>query len=246
MTAVMDVDMAAAVLMATHERADDLGVPAAQRVYLHGSGLAQEPATMAARPEPWRSPAMAHALRSALGGTPPDRVAHLDLYSCFASSLAYAADALGLSAHRSLTVTGGLPYHGGPGSNYGTHALAAMAEVLRHDPDSYGLVTGVGMHMTSHSASLWSTRPGACSPPEPLGPLPTVPVTGEAGGPARVVTFSTVHSRQGPELTALICDLPDGSRSYARLEHPLTADTDLVGAPVTLAPADKGATTAHL
>ena len=155
-------------------------------------------------------------------------------------------DALGLPAGRSLTVTGGLPYHGGPGSNYSTHALAAMTEALRHDPGSAGLVSGIGMHMTSHSASLWSTRPGAFVPTETAAPLPTVPVAAEAEGPARVMTFSTVHTRQGPEWTALICDLPDGSRTYARLDEPAPADADLVGQTVTLSPADKGATTAHL
>jgi acetyl-CoA C-acetyltransferase len=246
MTAIMDVDMAAAVLLATEERADALGVPADQRVYLLGDGYAEEPATMAARPEPWRSPAMASAMHSALGGTPPDDVAYFDLYSCFASSLSFGADALGLEAGRRLTVTGGLPYHGGPGSNYSTHALAAMAEALRRDPGATGLVSGIGMHMTSHSASLWSTRPEAYVPSGPADPLPTVAVTGEAEGTGTVVTFSTVHSRQGPESTALICDLPDGSRTYARLDQPAPADADLAGRPVTLTPGDKGATTAHL
>ena len=201
---------------------------------------------MAARPEPWRSPAMATAMAAALGSRNADEVAHLDLYSCFASSLSFGADTLGLQADRRLTVTGGLPYHGGPGSNYSTHALAAMTEVLRHDPGAAGLVSGIGMHMTSHSASLWSTRPGAFVPPESAADLPTVPVATEAEGPARVLTFSTVHTRQGPEWTALICDLPDGSRSYARLDVPVPADVDLVGQTVTLSPADKGATTAQL
>ncbi len=245
MTAIMDVDMAAAVLLATEERADALGVPTEQRVYLHGTGYAEEPATMASRPEPWRSPAMAAAMHSALVGSSADDVAYLDLYSCFASSLSFGADALGLAADRSLTVTGGLPYHGGPGSNYSTHALAAMAEALRADPGAAGLVSGIGMHMTSHSASLWSTRPGQYVPSPPAEGFPTVPVTGEAEGPATVVTFSTVHSRQGPESTALICDLPDGSRTYARLDEPVADGDDLVGQPVTLSPGDKGATYAH-
>ena len=152
---------------------------------------------------------------------------------------------LGLPEGRGLTVTGGLPYHGGPGSNYSTHALAAMTEALRRDPGSAGLVSGIGMHMTSHSASLWSSRPGAYVPSEPAGALPTVPVATEAEGPGTVLAFSTVHSRQGPESTALICDLPDGSRTYARLDEPVSADTDLVGQSVTLTPGDKGATDAH-
>jgi acetyl-CoA C-acetyltransferase len=246
MTAIMDVDMGAAVLLATESRADSLGVPPDRRIYLHGTGTADEPSTMAARPEPWQSPAMATALRAALGQTSVDEVGHLDLYSCFASSLSFAGDALGLAPGRALTVTGGLPYHGGPGSNYCTHALAAMTETLRADPGAHGLVSGIGMHMTSHAASLWSSRPGPYRPPEPAPALPTVPVASDASGPATVVSFSTVYNRQGPEWTALICDLPDGSRTYARLEDPAPAETDLTGLSVTVSPTDKGATTARL
>jgi hypothetical protein len=120
-----------------------------------------------------------------------------------------------------------------------------MAEALRADPGSAGLVSGIGMHMTSHSASLWSTRPGTYVPSEPAAALPSVPVTTEAEGPATVVTFSTTYSRQGPESTALICDLPDGTRSYARLDEPAPAEDDLVGQTVTLSPGDRGATDAH-
>jgi acetyl-CoA C-acetyltransferase len=246
MTAIMDVDMAAAVLLSTEARADSLGVPPDRRIYLHGTGAAEEPSTMAARPEPWRSPAMAESLWAALGRTAIDEVGHLDLYSCFASSLSFASDALGIAPDRTLTVTGGLPYHGGPGSNYCTHALAAMTESLRADPGSFGLVSGIGMHMTSHAASLWSSRPGAYQPSEPAEPLPTLPVATDASGTATVVSFSTVYNRQGPEWTALICDLPDGSRTYARLEEPAPAEVDLAGLTVTVSPTDKGATTAHL
>jgi hypothetical protein len=82
-------------------------------------------------------------------------------------------------------------------------------------------------------------------PGGPAGGLPTIPVTGEADGPARVLTFSTVHSRQGPEWTALICELPDGSRSYARLDEPAPADVDLIDQTVTLSPGERGATIAH-
>ncbi len=250
MTAVMDVDMAAAVLLATEEAADRLGVPADRRVYLRGAGAGEEPPALAARPDLWRSPALAAAVGGALGTGGADGVAHLDLYSCFASSLAFARDALGITDDRPLTVTGGLPYHGGPGSNYTTHALAAMVEVLRDDPGSLGLVTGVGMHMTHHAATLWSTTPGRAGPVEdpPAGPVedpPAVPVTAGAEGPATVTTFSTVHHRDGPEWTALICDLPDGTRAYARMEEPPAGGDDLVGTAVTLTAGPRGVTTAR-
>jgi acetyl-CoA C-acetyltransferase len=247
MTAIMDVDMAAAVLVATEAKADALGVPAERRVYLWGTGAASEPPAMASRPELWRSPAMEAAMAGALGGRAADEVDHFDLYSCFASSLGFACDALGLEPDRGLTVTGGLPYHGGPGSNYTTHALAAMVEVLRGDPGSVGLVSGIGMHMASHAAALLSARPGPTpSESAPARPAPpTVPLATGADGPARVAACSTVYSREGPEWTALIGDLPDGSRTYARMDDPVADGVDLIDETVTLAPGRRGATTAR-
>ncbi len=245
MTAVMDVDMAAAVLVATHERADALGVPADKRVYLRGSGSAAEPATMATRPDLWRSPAMQTAMESALGPHSIDDVGHLDLYSCFASSLSFGRDALGIGADRQLTVTGGLPYHGGPGSNYGNHALAAMVECLRRDPDSLGLVTGIGMHMTTHAAALLSTRPGPAPRAVSSDEGAAVPLAAAADGPARVLAWSTAYGRQGPEWTAAICELADGSRCYARIEEPPADDVDLAGRTISVTTGDRGVTTAR-
>ena len=201
---------------------------------------------MASRPDLWRSPAMGAAMASALGAVPADEVAHLDLYSCFGSSLAFAADALGASPDRPLTVTGGLPYHGGPGSNYTTHALAAMVETLRSDPGSFGLVTGIGMHMTSHAAALLSTRPGLLAPPVAPPEFPTVPVVASVEGPAVVQAWSTTYGRQGPEWTALIAELADGSRCYARLEEPPEEGVDLSGRTVTVVTGDNRVTTATL
>lgn len=194
MVAVMDVDMAAAVVVATHEAADRLGVPSERRVYLRGSGSASDPRYLAEHPDLARSPGLRRALGGALAGAGrgPGEVAHLDLYSCFGSSLHFATDALGLDPvtdGRRLSVTGGLPYAGGPASNYVTHALASMAEVLRDDPGSLGLVTGVGMHMTKHAAAALSTTPpsGLFRPAGPM-PEPTVvagaPGTGSHGGSA--------------------------------------------------------------
>ena len=62
-------------------------MPEERRVYLRGWGYAEDPAHVAGHPELWRSPAMAAAARAALAGAGigADDVAHLDLYSCFAS-----------------------------------------------------------------------------------------------------------------------------------------------------------------
>ena len=142
MVAVMDVDMAAALVMTSHAEADRLGVPADRRVYLRGWCYATDPVSSPSTPTCGarrRWPPRA-ARRSASAGIGVDDVAHFDLYSCFGSSLHFACDALGIAADdtRALTVTGGLPYHGGPGEQLPGHAIAAMVETLRADPGALG------------------------------------------------------------------------------------------------------------
>jgi acetyl-CoA C-acetyltransferase len=229
MTSIMDVDMAAALVLASEERADALGVPAERRVYLRGWGYAEDPVHVAGHPELWRSPAMAAAAGAALegAGIGVDDVAHLDLYSCFASSICFALDALGIPEDdpraRAVTQTGGLPYHGGPGSNYMTHSLAAMTETLRAggDAGAYGVVSGVGMHMQKHAYGVLSTDPGAgvVADPAPfVADGPAVPIVGSPEGKATVSTYSVLHGRDGePERALLVCDV-EGGRCYAQLD----------------------------
>lgn len=251
--AVMDVDQASAVLLATHAAADALGVPAERRVYLRGWCYATDPYYLAEHHDHSRSPAMAAAATEALAraGVGADDVAHLDLYSCFASSVHLALDALGLGPDdpRPFTVTGGLPFAGGPGSTYLGHAVATMARVLRADPGSYGVVSGVGMHMSKHVWAVYSTRPGAVEPPDEAAVQARLDAAGRraitptATGPATVVTYTVAHGRDGPpEWGLAICDLPDGSRCYARITDPgLLAEaeaTEWVGRPARLAAGD--------
>jgi acetyl-CoA C-acetyltransferase len=254
MTSIMDVDMAAAVILASTAKADELGVPEERRVYLRGYGYAEDPVHVAAHPELWRSPAMASAAGAALAGAGigADDVAYLDLYSCFASSVCFALDALGISEDdprsAAVTRTGGLPYHGGPGSNYMTHSLAAMAETLRFDPGAYGVTSGVGMHMQKHAYGVWSTAPGGGVVEDPV-PYAAweepVGIVGSPSGRATVATYSVLHGRDGgPERALLVCDLPEGGRCYALLEGGaealVEAETyELVGRQVTLTPKDQ-------
>jgi acetyl-CoA C-acetyltransferase len=273
MTAIMDVDMAAALLVASAETADSLGVPDDRRVYLRGWGYAEDPVALGARVDLWRSGAMAASSAAALSaaGVAADAVDHLDLYSCFTSSVAFALDALGLDPARSrrngpeaperpVTMTGGLPYHGGPGSNYLTHSLATMAERLRAEPGTFGMVSGVGMHMNKHTFAVYSTEPGPLVPPDDddvaaAARVEERPVLESYEGPASVATYSVVHGRDGgPEWAALVCDVPaDGSgepaRCYARLSDAgalaEAERVELIGRPVRLV-ATAGHTEARL
>jgi len=248
MTSIMDVDMSAAVLMASAEKADALGIPEDKRVYLRAWSYAEDPVHVADHRDLWRSPAMARASSETLeaAAVSIDDVAHFDLYSCFASSVNFAQDALGLAENdsRSMTQTGGLPYHGGPGSNYMTHSIAAMAETLRGDPGSLGLVSGVGMHMQKHIYGLWSTKPGGRLPMRVNTDLAMrTTIADDPSGSATVATYSVLHGRDGsPGSALLVCDLPNGGRCYAKLDGPEAwaeaEEQELIGRTVTLTPTD--------
>jgi len=248
--AVMDVDMAASVIVASHQRADELGVPPDRRVYLRGWCYGEDPTYLGEHPDLSSSPAMAIAGAEALrrAGVGIDDVAHLDLYSCFASSIHLACDALGVLPDdpRGLTVTGGLPFAGGPASNYMLHSIATMSEVLRSDAGSLGLVSGVGMHMTKHVFGLYSTAPpprGRVEPPVAVPPPAKVEIAERYAGPARLASYTVAHARNGePEWGLAICDLADGRRAYARVDDTALLEDlearEWVGATVELVTGD--------
>ena len=88
-------------------------------------------------------------------------VAAFDLYSCFPSAVEVAMKEIGIAEDdpRPISVTGGLPFFGGPGNNYVTHSIAEMMNVVRRKPGSFGMVTANGNYLTKHSAGLYSTEP---------------------------------------------------------------------------------------
>ena len=247
--AVMDVDMSAALLVATREKADALGVPEDRRLYLSGWASAADPATVAERADMATSAAMAVAARYALrsAGVELGQIDAFDLYSCFPSSVRFACDALGLALDdpRGLTLTGGLPYAGGPASGYVTHSIAAAHERFAAT-SGRALVTGVGMHMEKHVFAVWSGEPSediaaqqdADLQAEVDAAQPRLPVLADYSGPATVVAYTVAHGRDGSADRGLVVlDTPHG-RAMARVHEPaLLADAEereLVGQAVTV------------
>ena len=170
-----------------------------------GGPIRHDAVYVAEHPDLWRSPAMAvvlRARRSRSAGVGRRRLAHLDLYSCFSSSVHFAADALGidpLTDGRGVTVTGGLPYAGGAASNYLAHAVATMADVLR---ERSRLARAGDRRRHAHDQAqrgrvLDEPRERRPMPPAPWPEPATVPITDTWSGPATVATYSVVHGRDG-------------------------------------------------
>ncbi|MBL8674451.1 MAG: acetyl-CoA acetyltransferase, partial [Rhodospirillales bacterium] len=167
------VDQAAAVIVTSVGQARELGIPESRWVFLHGCADGADTWVVSERAELHRSPAIRACSTTALdmAGRKLADMSFFDLYSCFPSAVQIGCREIGLAEDdpRGLTVTGGLPYFGGPGNNYVTHSIAAMMDKVRAAPGKFGMVTGNGSYVTKHSASILSTTPtrGAWTRPDP-------------------------------------------------------------------------------
>lgn len=240
MNAVMAVDQSAAVLLTSAAEARRLGVPEDRWVWFLGGGAASEdPWLVSQRPRFDACPSMSFAAEQALSraGLVAGDLDFFDLYSCFPVAVELACEGLGLSETdpRGLTLTGGLPYFGGPGNNYTLHGIAAMAEALRTKPGSSGLVTANGWYLTKHAAGVYSSAPPSRAPrPEPEAssarhPEGPVTVTRTPEGPATIETFTVVHGRSGePETGIVVGRLEGGERFLAHTPEDRTVLEELM------------------
>jgi len=216
LNAIMEVDQSACVIVASEAKARELGVPEDKWVYLHGCADAADLWHPLDRQNFHSSPAMRLTGKRALemAGIGLEKIDFIDLYSCFPVAVEIGAEEMGLSLDdpRGLTVTGGLPYAGGPGNNYVMHSIAVMAQKLRGKPGAYGLVTANGWYLTKQSTGIYSTkRPDA--PFERQDPaviqreidaLPHPDVIEQPQGPGRVETYTIVHRREGPYMGIVV------------------------------------------
>ncbi len=227
MSANAYIDQGAALIVTSVAMARRLGIAREKWVFLQGCADAHDHWFISDRRDYHSSPAMNRVFAETFkmaGATLAD-IAAIDLYSCFASAVEIACRELGLAPDdpRGLTLTGGLPYFGGPGNNYVSHSIAAMMERVRATPGTRGLVTANGNYVTKHSAGIYSTEP----PAQPFAPVDPASYQAEldrvphprfadlAEGAARVETYTVTHDRQGPSGAIVIGRLADDSRFIA-------------------------------
>ncbi len=214
MNAVMETDQAAAVILLSAEAARELGIPDDRQVHWRGGAEAVEEIWFPSERESFcESPAMQAAAMGALeeAGVEVGDVARFDFYSCFPVAVEVACAGLGLAEDdpRGFTVTGGLPYAGGPGNNYTLHSLATMVARVREEPGASGLVTGNGWYLTKHSATVVASAPGQ-GLPAPAGPVavPRVPdaaaSTEPTTGPAHLETYAVNYDRDGAPVRGIV------------------------------------------
>jgi acetyl-CoA C-acetyltransferase len=221
MNAIIRVDQSAGVLIASEEAALEMGVSEERFVRLHGCADAADLWDLLERQNYHSSPAirMTGAKAFEMAGLAPGDVDLIDLYSCFPCAVEIAAEELGLGLDdpRGLTVTGGLPFMGGPGNNYAMHAVAVTLQRLRErkarsGQDAFGLVTANGWYLTKQSVGLYSTLPlkGPFVREDPrrlqaeIDALPHPEIVAAPEGEARVETYTVCHDREGYRMGIVI------------------------------------------
>lgn len=241
------VDQAAALILASADKARHLQIPTDRWVFPYAGTDAHDTYAIGERAEFHTSPAIRIAGRRALAlaDTGIDDVDVVDVYSCFPSAVQVAANELGLplgDPDRPLTVTGGLTFAGGPWNNYVTHSIATMAEHLAANPGGRGLITANGGYLTKHSFGVYGTQP----PPHEFRwedvqsevdrePIRAAVVEWEGVG--TVESWTTPFNRDGePEKAFLAVRTPDDARVLAVItdasDAAATVRDDIAGAKV--------------
>jgi acetyl-CoA C-acetyltransferase len=220
------VDQAAALVMTSVGMARQLGIPESKWIYVRGCADVHDHWYISERLRLHASPAIRAGSRQALGmaGQSLSDIRFFDLYSCFPSAVEIGCQEIGLAEDdpRGLTVTGGLPYFGGPGNNYVTHSISEMMRQLRAHPGTLGMVTANGNYVTKHSFGIYSTTPiqGRWQRERPavlqaqLDATPKQPLIENPSGRATIETYTVMHGRNGPEYSIVIGRLNETDQRF--------------------------------
>jgi acetyl-CoA C-acetyltransferase len=223
-----NVDQAAALVLCSVAAARRYGVPRERWVFPRAAAECNHVVPLAARPALHRSPGAAAAGAAALrlAGLGIDEIAHLDLYSCFPAPVQIFASELRVTAARPLTVTGGMAFAGGPLNHYVFQATVRMAERLRTDPGSVGLVSSISGFLNKQGYGIWSGEPPprgfACADATREVSAASAPraLASDYAGPARVAGCTVAFAGDEPSEAIAVCELPDGRRTLARTRDP--------------------------
>jgi acetyl-CoA C-acetyltransferase len=220
-----DVDMGAALIVCSVEKAESLGVPRDRWVFIHSGSDCHEHQYISNRWTFAETPAIELGGKRALelAGLTIGDIDIVDLYSCFPSAVQLGAQSLGLDINSQLTRTGGLPFAGGPWNNYVMHAIATVMNDLRERPGAKGLVWANGGYTTKHAFGVYSTQPPTTAfrhayPQDEIDAMPRrdVATIDQANGKsATIEAYSVMHGRDGaPEMIHAACLLADGRRAW--------------------------------
>jgi acetyl-CoA C-acetyltransferase len=237
------VNQAAALLFCSAQTARRFGIAPDRWIFPRVGIESSQAVSLLRRARPHAWPAMGVLGRAAAAriGRPIADAELIEVYSCFPAAVRVQQRELELDGSGTPTLTGGMAFAGGPFNNYVLQATAAMAGVLRNQPDWLGVVTTVSGLLTKPGLAVWSSTPDGYAPllgdqveeaSQITGSIEVVESLEEYAGPATVVTYTVTPDGAGgagaPGLdagsrTVVVGDTDDGRRCVAVSQDPAVA-----------------------
>jgi acetyl-CoA C-acetyltransferase len=223
------VNHAVAILVCSARKAEQIGLPSARWIFPVAAVESRHVVVLAQQRRLHSHPgtAMAGERVLELAGASTKDVTAAELYSCFPAAVRSFAFDLRLEKDCPLTVTGGMPFAGGPFNHFSLEGVARMVEVLREDTKGaserrLGLVSNLSGIFGKQACVLLSNRPNprgygyediTAAVAERDVPLP---LNGDYVGPATIVGYTVVFQKGQLSHGVAVCDTPDGERTVAR------------------------------
>ena len=222
MNANMVVDMGAAIILCSVEKAKELGIPEVKWVYPTAGVQGYDHFSASVRDNFYSSPGLGLVGKRVmeLAKVSPEEIDYVDLYSCFPSAVQIAAHELGFHEERPLTVTGGLTFGGGPLNNYVMHAVARTVELLRETSGKKAFVSANGGNLYKHVHCVYSSQ----APEEPfqyeniqqeIDALPSRLCLSEFSGNVEVESYSVMYTEDKPAVAHCAGLTSDGARVWS-------------------------------
>ena len=155
-----NVNQSAALIICSEELANDLKIKEEKRVYPIASSENNHMIAIQQRPKLYESLGMklaAKKIKEYEKELNIDLDAY-DLYSCFPVAVKMFIKALKIKKDKPLSVTGSMPFAGGPLNSYVLHSSVEMIKKIRMGEVNFGLVTGVSGMMTKQSFCIWGNE----------------------------------------------------------------------------------------
>ena len=152
-----NVNQSAALIICSEELANKLEIDNKKRVYPISSSENNHMIAIQQRPKLYESLGMIYAAKSInrMMEQLDIRLDAYDLYSCFPAAVKMFSKSLELGSELPMTITGSMPYAGGPLNSFVIHSTVKMIQKIRALEARHGLVTGVSGMMTKQSFCVW-------------------------------------------------------------------------------------------
>ena len=152
-----NVNQSAALIICSEELANKLEIDNKKRVYPISSSENNHMIAIQQRPKLYESLGMIYAAKSInrMMEQLDIRLDAYDLYSCFPAAVKMFSKSLELGSESPKTITGSMPYAGGPLNSFVIHSTVKMIQKIRALEARHGLVTGVSGMMTKQSFCVW-------------------------------------------------------------------------------------------